>query len=171
MDLWIMNADGGGRHALVHENNKYSDGAYPAWSPDGTTIAFTANNGSGYYHVWSIPVSGGQNTELITNRVLGGNPVDQQVDWQPTPTKAVPKTRIARAVISKRAALFSFEATGPATGYRCALSRGEHKAAFRRCSSPLTFKRLKPGRYTFSVIASGPNEPYRVPAQRTFKVR
>jgi Tol biopolymer transport system component len=171
MDLWIMNADGSGQHALVHENNKYSDGAYPAWSPDGTTIAFTANNGTGYYHVWSIPVSGGQNAELITNKLAGGNPVDQQVDWQPAPTKAVPKTRIARAVVSKHAASFSFEATGPATGYRCALSRRAHNAVFRRCSSPLTYKRLKPGTYTFSVIASGPGEPYRTPARRTFRVR
>ncbi|HKO26193.1 MAG TPA: hypothetical protein VJU80_01940, partial [Solirubrobacteraceae bacterium] len=79
MDLWIMNPDGSGQHELFHENNKYSDGAYPAWSPDGTTIAFTANNGSGYYHVWSVPASGGQNTELITNKVPGGNPVDEEV--------------------------------------------------------------------------------------------
>ncbi|MGZ4230824.1 MAG: TolB family protein [Solirubrobacteraceae bacterium] len=171
MDLWIVNADGSGQHALVHENNKYSDGAYPAWSPDGTTIAFAANNGTGYYHVWSIPVSGGQNAELVTNKVPGGNPVDQQVDWQSAPTKAVPKTRIARAEITKHAARFTFEATGPATAYRCALSRGEHRAALRRCSSSKAYKHLKPGSYTFAVIASGPNEPYRTPARRTFKIR
>jgi TolB protein len=171
MDLWIMNADGSGQHALVHENNKYSDGGFPAWSPDGTTIAFTANNGTGYYHVWSIPVSGGQNAELITNKLPGGNPVDQQVDWQPAPTKAAPKTRIARAVIRERAASFVFAGSGPATAYRCSLREGSHKARFRRCSSPATYKRLKPGKYTFSVIASGPNEPYRTPARRTFRVR
>ena len=171
MDLWIMNADGSGQHALMHENNKYSDGAYPAWSPDGTTIAFTANNGTGYYHVWSIPVAGGQNAELITNKLPGGNPVDQQVDWQPAPTKEVPKTRISRAVIRRRAASFAFAGTGPATAYRCSLREGRHKATLKRCSSPSTYKRLKPGTYTFSVIALGPNEPYRAPARRTFRVR
>jgi len=171
MDLWIMNADGSGRRALVHENNKYSDGAYPAWSPDGTTVAFTANNGTGYYHVWSIPAAGGQNAELVTNKVAGGNPVDQQVDWQPAPTRAVPKTRIAGSVISEHGARFSFEATGPATGYRCALSRETHKAAFKPCSSGHAYRHLKPGHYTFSVIASGPGEPYRTPARRTFKIR
>jgi TolB protein len=172
MDLWVMNANGSGQHALGHENNKYSDGGYPAWSPDGTTIAFTANNGTGYYHVWSIPVSGGQNAELVTNKVTGGNPVDQQVDWQPAPTKAAPKTRIVRAEITRHGARFSFRATGPATAYRCALSRGEHRAALRRCgSSSESYEHLKAGSYTFSVIASGPNEPYRAPARRTFKIR
>jgi Tol biopolymer transport system component len=170
-DLWVMNAEGSGKQPLVHENNKYSDGSFPAWSPDGNTVAFTANNGTGYYHVWSIPVSGGQNVELVTNHITGGNPVDQQVDWQPAATRAVPKTRIVRAVITEHAARFTFQATGPATAYRCALNQGEHKAALRRCGSPAAYKHLKPGRYTFSVIASGPNEPYRTPARRTLKIR
>lgn len=82
-DLWIMNANGSGSHPLQHEDNGYSDGNYPAWSPDGKKIAFGANNGSGYFHLWVVPAGGGQNSELVTNRVPGGNPVDQQVDWQP----------------------------------------------------------------------------------------
>jgi TolB protein len=83
-DLWIMNANGSGVHELDHENNGYSDGGYPAWSPDGSTIAFGANNGSGYYHVWSVPAGGGQNSEVVTND-QSGNPLDQELDWQPRP--------------------------------------------------------------------------------------
>jgi TolB protein len=82
-DLWIMNANGSGLTPLHHENNHYSDGAYPAWSPNGKMIAFAANNGSGYYHVWAVSASGGQNTEVVTNKV--GNPLDNEVDWQPRP--------------------------------------------------------------------------------------
>jgi Tol biopolymer transport system component len=171
MDLWIMNADGSAQHELSHENNQYSDGAYPAWSPDGTTIAFTANNGSGYYHVWSVPASGGQNSELITNRVPGGNPVDAEVDWQPAPVAGSPKTVLTAGRVGKRSAVFSFDATGPATGYRCMLRRGHHRASFAPCGSSKTYRRLKPGRYTFSVIAVGPGEPYRAPAKRTFTIR
>lgn len=83
----------------------------------------------------------------------------------------MPGTRITGAAIRMRTAPFSFGATGPATGYRCALSHGAHKAAFRRCSSPQMYKRLKPGSYTFSVIAAGPDEPYHTPTRRTFKLR
>jgi Tol biopolymer transport system component len=171
MDLWIMNADGSGQHELFHENNKYSDGAYPAWSPDGTTIAFSANNGSGYYHVWSVPASGGQNTELITNKVPGGNPVDQEVDWAPAPTNAVLRTKLGAVRITRHAASFSFEATGPSTGYRCELRQARRKARFKPCTSPQIYKRLKHGTYTFSVIASSPGESYRAPARRTFRIR
>ena len=83
-DLWTMNADGSNQQPLHHQTT-YSDGGWPAWSPDGTRIAFGANNGSGYYHLWSVPAGGGQNTELVANKIPGGNPVDQQVDWQPAP--------------------------------------------------------------------------------------
>jgi hypothetical protein len=83
-DLWTMNADGSNQQPLHHQST-YSDGGYPAWSPDGTTIAFGANNGSGYYHLWSVPAGGGQNTELVANKIPGGNPVDQQTDWGTLP--------------------------------------------------------------------------------------
>jgi Tol biopolymer transport system component len=170
LDLWIMNADGTGQYALHHQKD-YSDGAYPAWSPDGTTIAFTANNGSGYYHVWSVPATGGQNSELITNKIAGSNPVDQEVDWAPAPPSRAPTTTITSTRIAKRTATFAFAATGPATSYHCRLRRGKHGAAFRACGSPTRYAHLKPGRYTFSVIASGPGEPYRAAATRSFTVR
>jgi Tol biopolymer transport system component len=171
MDLWIMNADGSGQHELSHEDNRYSDGAYPAWSPDGTTIAFTANNGTGYYHVWSVSVSGGQNNELVANKVVGGNPVDEEVDWAPRVTSEAPRTKITAVHVRGRTASFSFEATGPATGYRCTLRPAGRRAASRPCNSQRTYRHLRAGRYTFSVIASGPNEPYRAAARRTFRIR
>jgi len=171
MDLWIMNADGSGQHELLHENNGYSDGAYPAWSPDGTTIAFAANNGSGYYHVWSVPATGGQNSELVTNQVPGGNPGDEEVDWQPLSAGASPRTHLLAARIGKRTTTFAFAATGPATSYRCQLRRNGHPAPFRRCSSPVSYRHLRPGHYLFSVIAGAPGESYRTPARRSFTIR
>jgi TolB protein len=101
-DLWIMNADGSGAHPLEHETNGYSDGNFPAWSPDGTKIAFAANNGSGYYHLWSVAATGGENTELVANKVPGGNPGDQEPDWQPRgavlPAAKVPPPVLGRSV-------------------------------------------------------------------------
>jgi WD40-like Beta Propeller Repeat len=170
-DLWVMNADGSGRRPLEHERNGYSDGAYPAWSPDGTTIAFTANDGTGYYHVWSVPAAGGENTELVVNRVAGGNPVDQEVDWQAGPRHvAAPRTRLGRASVHGRRASFRFTAGGLVRGYECALRRGHGRARFAACRSPRSYARLRPGRYTFQVRALGPGGRDRSPATRRFMI-
>src|SRR5581483_7567737 len=53
-DLWVMTANGLVQMPLEHETNGYSDGSYPAWSPDGSTIAFFANNGTGHPGVWTV---------------------------------------------------------------------------------------------------------------------
>jgi TolB protein len=83
-DLWIMNANGSNVHPLQHETNGYSDGSYPAWSPNGKTIAFVANNGTGHPGVWKVPATGGMNLQVVNNN-QNGNPVDEEVDWQPLP--------------------------------------------------------------------------------------
>jgi TolB protein len=173
-DLWVMNADGTGAAALEHETNGYSDGAFPAWSPDGTTIAFTANDGTGYYHVWTVASGGGQNAELVANRVAGGNPVDQEVDWQPGPTAVkAPTTRLSGASVAARKgrASFSFTGGGLARSYQCSLSRGRHAARFSACRAPKSYKHLRAGRYTFRVRAVGPGGRDRSPATRRFRIR
>jgi Tol biopolymer transport system component len=120
-DLWIMNADGSDRRPLEHESNGYSDGGYPAWSPNGRRIAFTANNGTGYYHVWLVPASGGDNSELVKNNAQG-NPNDEELDWQPAPTHSALATTL-HAQIKKRARSATFtlwHLERPPTDARCA---------------------------------------------------
>jgi hypothetical protein len=34
--------------------------------------------------VWKVPATGGQNIQVVNNNG-GGNPLDQEVDWQPVP--------------------------------------------------------------------------------------
>jgi len=173
-DLWVMQSDGSGRRELDHEDNGYSDAAFPAWSPDGTSIVFSANNGTGYQHLWSVPAGGGQNTELVKNAIPGGNPLDWEADWQPAPTAAVaPNTRITRARINgrRRSATFAFTATGSAPRYECALRRGRHRAHFGACRSPEAYTHLAAGRYTFSVRAILPGGTDATPATRRFTVR
>lgn len=165
-DLWLMNADGGDVRPLVHQPSGYSDGAYPAWSPDGSTIAFAANNGTGYSHVWTTPAAGGDNAEAVTNLIAGSNPVDEEVDWQPVPTSAAPVTRITGMRTSARALTVRFAASGPATSYRCTLTASGAPRRVVACHSPMTFRHLARRRYTISVIAEAPGERYRA-ATRT----
>lgn len=169
-DLWLMNADGSSRRPLIHTMNGYSDGAYPTWSPDGSTIAFTANIGTGYYHVWSVPAAGGSNSELVTNQVPGGNPVDQDANWGRVPSAAAPRIELSRIKVKTRSVSFALTAGGPATGYRCRLRGAGHSAAFRSCRPTQTYSDLKRGRYTLTVVALAPDEPYKS-VQRTFRIR
>lgn len=161
-----MSATGGDVRPLDHESNGYSDGAYPAWSPDGRTIAFAANNGTGYFHVWTTPAGGGDNTEAVTNLVAGGNPVDQEIDWQPEPTSTAPVTQITGMRAAAHSLTVRFLASGPATSYRCTLTAPGTRKRIMACHSPMTFRHLAHRRYVVSVLARAPGEPYRAAVRR-----
>ncbi|MDA0169152.1 hypothetical protein OJ998_08655 [Solirubrobacter taibaiensis] len=79
----------------------------------------------------------------------------------PAPTVTAPNTRLLKKTIkaAKRTATFRFSAVGKATGFRCALTARGKKVAYKTCKSPVTFKQLKPGKYTFRVAAIGDPTP------------
>jgi hypothetical protein len=77
-DLLVMNADGSNPAAI----STGLDVNTPAWSPDGTAIAFVANS-----HVFTVHPDGTGLTQ-VTN----GAGEDYKVDWQPLPNGGVTAT-------------------------------------------------------------------------------
>jgi TolB protein len=77
-DLWTMSAGGGTATPFIHESNGYSDGAGASYSPDGTEVVFSANNGQGSTQLWTVSAAGGQNTRLTND---SGNPRNTEADW------------------------------------------------------------------------------------------
>jgi len=59
-DVWIVSSDGATLRQLT--TNEAQDSA-PAWSPDGTRLAFLSTR-SGTSQVWSIPIDGGEAVRL-----------------------------------------------------------------------------------------------------------
>ena len=79
---------------------------------------------------------------------------------------------VGRGNSKRRRARFGFTARGPALGFECRLTRGHHtkRARFKRCRSPKTYKRLRAGRYTFTVRAVGAGGPDPSAARTKFKI-
>lgn len=70
-DIYVMNADGTNRVRLTYY---FQPSMGPAWSPDGSRIAFSTVGDSGFDDIHVINADG-------TNRVGVTN--DSQFDWQP----------------------------------------------------------------------------------------
>lgn len=89
-----------------------------------------------------------------------------------TATFGRPKgTRILKAkiVAARGSATFRFAAPGAITSYQCQLVKPHRR--FTKCRSPIQYKHLKPGRYTFRVRALDVFGPDPKPAVRQFKIR
>ncbi|WP_028643159.1 InlB B-repeat-containing protein [Nocardioides sp. URHA0020] len=91
----------------------------------------------------------------------------------PAHTPAAPNTRLTKTTVNakKRTARFTFTATGSVTRYRCALTAAHKKVVYKTCRSPVTFRKLKPGRYTFTVVAVGRGGTDRTPARKSITMR
>jgi hypothetical protein len=85
---------------------------------------------------------------------------------------AAPDTRIGVAKIrrGKHTARFTFRGVGHTTKFQCKLQKTHHAVAYRACSSPKTYRQLKPGSYKFSVRAIGPGGTDPTPATHRFKI-
>jgi Tol biopolymer transport system component/tRNA A-37 threonylcarbamoyl transferase component Bud32 len=70
-EVFLVPAAGGTPVRLVER------GAYPAWSPDGRTIAFQSDHG-GHRDIWTVPAAGGEPRRLTDDDAL-----DYQPAWSP----------------------------------------------------------------------------------------
>ncbi len=97
-----------------------------------------------------------------------------QITYQPPPPAKKPDTKITKVSIKKKKhrAKFSFEATGSASGFDCKLVKANRKKnpGFSACTSPKTYKKLKPGNYTFEVRARSAHGVDPTPAQHSFTI-
>jgi hypothetical protein len=92
------------------------------------------------------------------------SPIAPGTDSTPPQTQIVkgPGKRLAKGI-----ARFRFRSSEAGSSFRCSLDRRKPK----RCRSPRTYKRLKPGRHVFrvwAIDASGNKDP--TPAKRRFRV-
>ncbi len=73
-EIYVMDGDGGNQRRVTV--NPKDDGD-PAWSPDGTKIAFVSNRNQGYLQIWVIDADG-ENPVRLTDGLVDANP-----NWSP----------------------------------------------------------------------------------------
>src|SRR3954464_1238856 len=102
-NIWVMNANGTGVTPLTHLTAVKADCVRPAWSPDGTKIAYTSaraldgsdstNPGGPFIvtNVWVINADGTNNFALTDdNSLLGGGTTNSSDPvWSPDGTKII----------------------------------------------------------------------------------
>jgi WD40 repeat protein len=85
-ELVTMNVDGSNRRVIVSDAAANTVFKYPAFSPDGRTIAYVSNVGDPQnpYSIWTVPASGGKATRLTPLTSTATFP-----SWSPDGTQIV----------------------------------------------------------------------------------
>ena len=153
-----------------------------------TTIAFEAWIGpvcevgqSQFGPAWEPQTDGFIQAQFtFPGDITGGqlNPPNPTPTPNPSPNPTTPASvTITTMKIRARqhTGTFTFIGRGGATGFQCALvklpKQGKvPKPKYGTCRSPITYKRLRTGKYSFYVRALGANRSLSKPAQRTFKM-
>ena len=79
-DVWVMNADGGGRARLTSRDETYD--YFPSWSPDGTQVVFCSNARDKYAHTgdWGLFIVNALDGSVV--RLLDTPGRDVFPDWR-----------------------------------------------------------------------------------------
>jgi hypothetical protein len=153
-DLRFSSSDPGQRVSGTYE---LFDGAYGAdilASRVGGPVTVTATDFS-----VAPPISG----SAVMTQLEAGCLCSMQIRQRPRTRFTAKPPKRSR----KRRATFRFRTRVKGSTYSCRLDGRR----FRHCRSPLTLRRLRPGRHTFQVFATGPTGIRGAPATYTFRVK
>jgi hypothetical protein len=93
-----------------------------------------------------------------------GNPPSSDPESPPLRLRLSSRPKV---VSTSRTARFVFAVNRAGAGFRCRLDRGRYLP----CKSPQVYRKLKPGRHVFAVIATGPGGGVEgTPVRFTWKV-
>lgn len=115
-------------------------------------------------------------TGQCTTTMTSSTTVTAAFSMVPPPDTEITDVTVKKSKRKKRGkATFEWRAIteppGSAATFECRLARKTAVPAFGACSSPKTYRKLRPGRYVFSVRAEGDGGPDPTPDQRSFRIK
>jgi dipeptidyl aminopeptidase/acylaminoacyl peptidase len=113
-DIWVMDGDGSNETNLT--NTLDVNEGQPAWSADGTRIAYTSDGDEvgGFSDIWVMNADGSAQTNITPTAPDGDNVHEYQPSWAPSGTQIVFVRQIPGEVISEQPDIFVMD-TDPAT--------------------------------------------------------
>ena len=148
-DIWVMGADGSNQTNLT--NTPDTNEGQPAWSSDGTRIAFTSDQDEvgGFTDIWVMNADGSNQTNLTPTVPDADNFHEYQPSWAPSSTQIVFVKEVPGQVFSEQPDIFVMD-TDPTTTDATNLTNTpnflEYQPSWAPSGEQLTFVREVEGR-------------------------
>ncbi len=171
-DVLVIGSAGGASTNLTSALAVGTQSDNPAYSPDGTRIAYRRTDAATESDIYAMNSADGLGQTNLTTDLSGYN---SRPNWGPVdadaPTVTIGKGPKRRT--STPTAKFEFAADEAGVSFGCKLKGAGVAKRFRKykdCSSPRTYRRLRPGKKKFQVRAIDPAGNVGAPAKLSWKV-